>query len=158
MIFSATDMETMLRVRAAFDSSGLMNPGKIIPVLRGCGEGRAVATTHEAKTEVCAPQLTQAKVYATHAAENFAAGAREEFDLEYARQALSSIVGERDVSPHPPSLTIFPCTIEQVCEVMQLSFSEGWTVTPVGAQTSLSREAPKTNLVLNTRRLNRIIE
>jgi len=44
LIFSEADMETMLRVRAAFDPTGLCNPGKIIPMLRGCGEGRAVAT------------------------------------------------------------------------------------------------------------------
>jgi glycolate oxidase subunit GlcD len=41
LIFSEADMETMLRVRAAFDPSGLCNPGKIIPMLRGCGEARA---------------------------------------------------------------------------------------------------------------------
>src|SRR5712691_10739961 len=45
LIFSDDDMEAMLRVRAAFDPLGLMNPGKIIPMLRGCGEGRAVATS-----------------------------------------------------------------------------------------------------------------
>jgi len=44
LIFSEDDMETMLCVRAAFDPSGLCNPGKIIPLPRGCGEGRAVAT------------------------------------------------------------------------------------------------------------------
>ncbi|HXI25198.1 MAG TPA: FAD-linked oxidase C-terminal domain-containing protein, partial [Pyrinomonadaceae bacterium] len=45
LIFSEADMEAMLRVRAAFDPSGLCNPGKIIPLPRGCGEARAVATT-----------------------------------------------------------------------------------------------------------------
>src|SRR2546421_1705608 len=44
LIFSDDDMDTMLRVRAAFDPSGLCNPGKIIPLPRGCGEARAVAT------------------------------------------------------------------------------------------------------------------
>lgn len=44
LIFSEADMETMLRVRAAFDPAGLCNPGKIIPMLRGCGEARAVAS------------------------------------------------------------------------------------------------------------------
>src|SRR5947208_9185085 len=44
LIFSEDDMEAMLRVRAAFDPSGLCNPGKIIPLPRGCGEARAVAT------------------------------------------------------------------------------------------------------------------
>ena len=37
-------MNVMLAVRAAFDPLGLCNPGKIIPMLRGCGEGKAVAT------------------------------------------------------------------------------------------------------------------
>src|SRR5712692_1090674 len=44
LIFSEEDMDAMLRVRAAFDPSGLCNPGKIIPTPRGCGEARAVAT------------------------------------------------------------------------------------------------------------------
>jgi glycolate oxidase subunit GlcD len=44
LIFSDDDMTAMLQVRAAFDPSGLCNPGKIIPLPRGCGEGRAVAT------------------------------------------------------------------------------------------------------------------
>jgi hypothetical protein len=44
LIFSEDDMDTMLRVRAAFDPSGLCNPGKIIPMPKGCGEARAVAT------------------------------------------------------------------------------------------------------------------
>ncbi|MGB9182343.1 MAG: FAD-linked oxidase C-terminal domain-containing protein [Pyrinomonadaceae bacterium] len=40
LIFSADDMDTMLRVRAAFDPTGLCNPGKIIPTSRSCGEAR----------------------------------------------------------------------------------------------------------------------
>jgi glycolate oxidase subunit GlcD len=44
LIFSDADMEAMLQVRAAFDPSGLCNPGKIIPTPRGCGEARAIAT------------------------------------------------------------------------------------------------------------------
>jgi len=43
LIFSDADMSTMLKVRSAFDPQGLMNPGKIIPTPRGCGEARAVA-------------------------------------------------------------------------------------------------------------------
>ncbi|HUS11146.1 MAG TPA: FAD-binding protein, partial [Pyrinomonadaceae bacterium] len=42
LIFSEADMDAMLRVRAAFDPTGLCNPGKIIPMLRGCGEARAI--------------------------------------------------------------------------------------------------------------------
>jgi FAD/FMN-containing dehydrogenase len=51
LIFSEDDMDAMLRVRAAFDPLGIMNPGKIIPVLRGCGEGRAVANLKDNGTK-----------------------------------------------------------------------------------------------------------
>src|SRR2546423_11648431 len=44
LIFSEDDMRAMLQVRAAVDPSGLCNPGEIIPMARGCGEARAVAT------------------------------------------------------------------------------------------------------------------
>jgi len=44
LIFSDADMDAMLRVRAAFDPLGILNPGKIIPMLRGCGEGRAAVS------------------------------------------------------------------------------------------------------------------
>ena len=50
LIFSDDDMDTMLRVRAAFDPLGLCNPGKIIPVLRGCGEARVIQTKGDAGT------------------------------------------------------------------------------------------------------------
>jgi len=43
LVFSDADMNCMLRVRSAFDPLGLCNPGKVIPMLRGCGEARAVS-------------------------------------------------------------------------------------------------------------------
>jgi D-lactate dehydrogenase (cytochrome) len=43
LVFSEADMNAMLSVRRAFDPLGLCNPGKIIPMLRGCGEARAVS-------------------------------------------------------------------------------------------------------------------
>jgi glycolate oxidase subunit GlcD len=43
LVFSDDDLRAMLRVREAFDPSGLCNPGKVIPALKGCGEARAVA-------------------------------------------------------------------------------------------------------------------
>lgn len=51
LIFSDDDMDTMLRVRAAFDPTGLCNPGKIIPLLRGCGEARAIQSTRNGDGE-----------------------------------------------------------------------------------------------------------
>ncbi|HEU4796185.1 MAG TPA: FAD-linked oxidase C-terminal domain-containing protein, partial [Pyrinomonadaceae bacterium] len=43
LVFSEADMNAMLTVRRAFDPLGFCNPGKIIPMLRGCGEARAVS-------------------------------------------------------------------------------------------------------------------
>ncbi len=58
LIFSDDDMETMLRVRAAFDPTGLCNPGKIIPMLRGCGEARVLSEPGAVATgSVRAPEL-----------------------------------------------------------------------------------------------------
>jgi glycolate oxidase subunit GlcD len=55
LVFSESDMNAMLSVRAAFDPLGLCNPGKIVPMLRGCGEGRAIAET--LPPTVVAPQV-----------------------------------------------------------------------------------------------------
>jgi len=40
LIFSENDMELMQRVRAAFNPTGLLNPGKIFATGKGCGEIR----------------------------------------------------------------------------------------------------------------------
>jgi glycolate oxidase subunit GlcD len=45
LIFDDESLAAMLRLRAAFDPTGLCNPGKIIPAPRGCGEARAVVET-----------------------------------------------------------------------------------------------------------------
>ena len=50
LVFSDADMNAMLRVRAAFDPLGLCNPGKIVPMLRGCGEAKAAVQTAGAAT------------------------------------------------------------------------------------------------------------
>ncbi len=45
LLFSEDTLDAMLRLRAAFDPTGLCNPGKIIPAPRGCGEARVVASS-----------------------------------------------------------------------------------------------------------------
>jgi glycolate oxidase subunit GlcD len=52
LIFSDADLDAMLAVRAAFDPTGLCNPGKIIPAPRGCGEARVVASSRNGKSNV----------------------------------------------------------------------------------------------------------
>ena len=42
-IFTPADLEAMARVKAAFNPTGLCNPGKIFPTRKTCGEAGAVA-------------------------------------------------------------------------------------------------------------------
>jgi glycolate oxidase len=40
LMFSDNDIEMMMRLRDAFNPEGIMNPGKVFPIRRGCGEAR----------------------------------------------------------------------------------------------------------------------
>ena len=42
LLFSDADMELMRRVREAFNPTGRLNPGKILPMNKGCGEVRVL--------------------------------------------------------------------------------------------------------------------
>jgi glycolate oxidase len=41
LLFSADDLAQFARLRHAFDPSGLLNPSKILPLGKGCGEARS---------------------------------------------------------------------------------------------------------------------
>jgi glycolate oxidase len=45
--FSDAELEQFRRVKAAFDESGLLNPGKNIPTLKRCQEYRAIRAQHD---------------------------------------------------------------------------------------------------------------
>jgi glycolate oxidase len=38
LLFSEADLDLMRRVRDAFNPAGLLNPDKILPATKGCGE------------------------------------------------------------------------------------------------------------------------
>src|SRR5215210_7407230 len=150
LVFSDADMNAMLSVRAAFDPLGLCNPGKIVPLLRGCGEAKAVET----ELPVGSGQYRNA----------VAAGPMRNTDPTLPRcgtdpiQAeplplLAQIVGAANIS----SNTIFPGTTEEISEILQLASRERWSVQPAGGMTWLKPETTA-NLIINTGRLNRIIE
>jgi glycolate oxidase subunit GlcD len=166
LIFSDDDMDTMLRVRAAFDPLGLMNPGKIIPVFRGCGEGRAVASFSNNGEDERAGDLLGARTSSPQqrgaASLNVGAGLPE-------RQSLSAQHGGTAAKPNRLSVrslitesatTVAPNSIEEACEVMRSASAEGRTVIPAGAQTWIDVGNPMraANVILTTARLNRIIE
>jgi FAD/FMN-containing dehydrogenase len=179
LIFSDADMEAMLRVRAAFDQTGLCNPGKILPMLRGCGEARAVSTSNVQRPVSNALPESEASASARQAASNaqgpISDGVSETrevvtassiFDSETARNRLAQLVGEENMSAsprlsfYPSALTVSPGSIAEVCEVMKLASSEGWTVVPAGGMTWLSAGQPlkQVELVISMQRLNHIVD
>ena len=171
LIFSEADMQTMLRVRAAFDPTGLCNPGKIIPMLRGCGEARVVASSGNGTLPVseAAPQVAGDLLGPRASRPQRAAASqtvRDEFDPDRAQQELALLVGERNIAASPrlpfsaSSLIVAPGSIAEVSEVMKLAWSEGWTVVPAGSMTWLDAGRPlkQSHVIVSTQRLNRIIE
>ena len=150
-------------------------------MLRGCGEARAVAHPGNGNNEsdLSQPASLQiaSEIAATPAVEAEAPPAQQpekasvsrlsvpdEFDPENARRLLAQIVdkpiAERNESPFPNALTVAPESIEQVCEIMKLASSEGWKIVPAGAATWLDAGnlLERANVIVSTRRLNRIID
>jgi glycolate oxidase subunit GlcD len=148
LVFSDADMTAMLKVRAAFDPLGLCNPGKIIPMLRGCGEGRAVSLTPDVISEipsVRAPQPPSARPVRT-----------TQFSSEKVAQQLTGIVGSDHITVDSISVTVAPASTDEIIEVIKCASMECWTVAPVGSMTWPDRAS--SNILLSTERLNRIIE
>ena len=126
LIFSEADMDAMLRVRTAFDPTGLCNPGKIIPMLRGCGEARAIlpatqATSQEAG-DLLGPRASRPQTRGAASLEEVlddvperhshsalcggkaadtAARMRVPYDPNVAQQQLAQLIGEENVSVSP---------------------------------------------------------
>ena len=126
LVFSDDDMNAMLSVRAAFDPLGLCNPGKIIPMLRGCGEGRAVTTE-------TSPQITQ--IVKTS-------------DGSLNQQVFASVLS---VS------SLFPGSTEEISAILREAAAKRLTVAVVGGSSGFEQK-PNTYLIINTSRLDKIIE
>ncbi len=168
LIFSEADMEVMLAVRAAFDPSGLCNPGKIIPMLRGCGEASQAGSRVRSPTShgYSEPELSGATPQTKPVSGTLRIQAQSNFfDPEVARSQIAAIVGGDSVSlltgsESPFPLVVSPGSIEEVCEMMKLAASAGWAVTPAGAMTWLDagQLLRRSDVVVSTARLSQIIE
>jgi len=170
LVFSDADMDAMLRVRAAFDPLGLCNPGKIVPLLRGCGEAKAVAEDLP-RTSGSALGPGQYR-NAVASGESSAIGVQRRPDataLRYrpdptttveARTAnlLAWIVGDEHIASQNGIVSVAPANAEEISEILKLASHEGWRVLPAGNMLWLDRQNKTANLIVNTSRLNQIIE
>jgi glycolate oxidase subunit GlcD len=149
LVFSDADMDVMLRVRAAFDPLGLCNPGKIVPMLRGCGEAKAVASDNGSAAEaapVRTPVVTPSKVEVS---------ARASFDKDRVRTLTARIVGEANVTSQDETVTVAPASVEEIAELLKLASSERWRVVPAGGMMWIHSPA---DMIIKTSRLDQIIE
>jgi glycolate oxidase subunit GlcD len=178
LIFSEADMETMLQVRAAFDPTGLCNPGKIIPMLRGCGEARAIASPGNGTSPVLEattgpagdllgprtsrPPLSTPSTFAPNKSEPQPGtrGRGKSLASDGAAQQLGKLVGEENLCASSHPLVVLPGSIDEVCEVMKLASSEGLNVLPAGAMTWTDAGQPgqRVDVIVSTGKLDRIIE
>jgi glycolate oxidase subunit GlcD len=183
LVFSDADMNAMLRVRAAFDPFGLCNPGKIVPLLRGCGEAKAIDTlgaqasrlpaptpgTPESSIDTLGAQASRLPAPAPSTSESSidtlgaqasrlpapALSTSESLRAVAPLSSLAQIVGDANIS----SNTIFPGSTEEISEILQLASRERWNVLPAGGMTWLKpQHKTAANLIVSTSRLNQIIE
>jgi glycolate oxidase subunit GlcD len=164
LIFSADDMDVMLRVRAAFDPKGLCNPGKIIPTSRSCGEARtgkkwAAGSGQRAVKSNSAVTVARSLLPAAHCL--------LPTDSEESHSLLAQIVGADNVAvasrpgiSASMCLEVAPASADEACEVLRLAASERWAVVPAGGETWLDAGNPlsRTDLIISTKRMQRIIE
>ncbi|HMJ24777.1 MAG TPA: FAD-linked oxidase C-terminal domain-containing protein [Pyrinomonadaceae bacterium] len=183
LIFSDDDMGAMLQVRAAFDPSGLCNPGKIIPLPRGCGEARAVATQELSEPGATGysvaqvadlPQpdpvvssttnLSLSNMPRERTAEKQTLISNKLNEARIARE-FSLIVGDQSVrrivdgnSARRP-LEVAPQSSEAAASVMRLAAKEELTAVPAGAATWIDAGNPlvRADLIVSTRRMNRLV-
>jgi len=164
LIFSADDMDTMLCVRAAFDPSGLCNPGKIIPMPKGCGEARAVATASLSEpgaiatgsisdfegTSTRVPSESRLDPIATapgsdtRSPTNLVAARMNENRIARELSQLLGNVGVRRLPDFSIELSnssradrlieVSPASAEQASEVMRFATSDRLAVVPAGAR------------------------
>ncbi len=183
LIFSDDALRAMLKVRAAFDPDGLCNPGKVIPVLKGCGESRAALPRHgdTKRAQVvnadaaAMPISTPSIQLITQHTHGSIASEQKVFRLSSHAQifhSLASIVGQEHVEESidgGKSFNVSPASTDETCEVLKLANVESLKVIPAGSATWLDAgdildgqvsEASGGNpsIILRTTRLSRIIE
>ncbi|MFL6208797.1 MAG: FAD-binding oxidoreductase [Pyrinomonadaceae bacterium] len=159
LIFSDDDLAAMLQVRAAFDPSGLCNPGKIIPAPRGCGEARAVAASAtNATVATSAAQVTEQQRLPLPAS-SFSPRLQHAFIIDEAQAQLAALIGAEHVTTAERAITVAPTSAAEACEVMCLAARSAWAVVPVGAGTwpDAGNALTRADVIITTRRMQQLI-
>jgi glycolate oxidase subunit GlcD len=178
LIFSDDDMSAMMQVRAAFDPTGLCNPGKIIPLPRGCGEARAVANQALSEPGAAATGLFTAFPDKPRPSERASATIGKTLLAARMNEArikseLSRLVGKEGVQRFSESgnsefgnfigkertLEVAPVNSKQAGQIMEFAAQEKLSVIPAGAATWLDAGNPVSgfDLVVSMRRMARIL-
>ena len=169
LVFSDEDMGAMLRVRAAFDPTGLCNPGKIIPTPKGCGEARVVAEAGERRrangdgrrTQDEGRQVEDERQRVETATALSLSNAETRVQSHAPTTAPSSSHATTSLTDSGDTLVVEPETFEGVCEALGAAARDGRSVVPAGAgaQSDFDETARGGGaLVLKTTRLSRLIE
>lgn len=178
LIFSEDDMDAMMRVRAAFDPSGLCNPGKIIPMPAGCGEARAIATHSLSTPAATSPPSNRDAVVerAQLAGAKSPSSARLAGRVSEARVAseIKRITGSANVNrivdtdlqdrfqfgaePDRP-LVVAPASSKELSEILQTAAREQLSVVPAGAATWLDtgNSITRADLIVTTQRMTKLV-
>src|SRR5262249_52950891 len=130
----------------------LCNPGKIVPMLRGCGEAKAVGSELQQRHELPMHSGIEQVRKGGLPPLSHQRGQAPLPDLFY---SLTQIVGDAHVVSQDETVIVTPAAAEQISEILKLASSSCWTVLPAGGMTWIKSTA---NLIVSTRRLNRIIE
>jgi len=182
LIFSDDDMDTMLRVRSAFDPSGLCNPGKIIPLPRGCGEGRAVATqqvsepgavaTGSAKSNgdkngLAAPGDSRARTSPNRRVAERLNEVRVTNEIKRIAGAPNvkklldnDAIGRSEfASDNERALVVTPESASEVAELLGFARQEALSVVPAGnfSWIDVGKRVAEVDLILSTRRMSQMI-
>jgi glycolate oxidase subunit GlcD len=173
LVFSEDDLRAMLQVRAAFDPTGLCNPGKIIPAPKGCGEARVVAEAgqrrrangHGTEPEVEARTLEDESPRVETATASTLSAAETRAPNRVQTATLSSSHAATAPAGRGDALVVEPESVEQVREVLRDAVREGRSVRPFGAGAQSDAESDLNDaarggsaVLLKTTRLSRLVE
>lgn len=154
LIFNEDDMDAMLRVRAAFDPTGLCNPGKIIPILRGCGEKRV---------NVIRDKSSKATETVTESVSNRSNSKKDkqfgDFVHNENHKNFASIVGNENVETYrAKTVLVSPASIEETSECLHFAAKNRWLVTLTGSQTqNPNKQLKEREIVISTHRMKKIV-